>query len=73
MDKRQKAYLTSGKATVFSPLAELGVAYHANQNTRLSFGYQHINAIGNKGTTGQYDSHALFLNIDYSFKNKYKG
>jgi len=70
MDKRQKATLTSEKATGFSPLVELGVAYHVNQNTRLSFGYQYIDAIGKKETTGQYDSHTLFLNIDYTFKNK---
>lgn len=70
MDKQQITPLTSEKATGFSPLAELGLAYHINQNTRLSVGYQYIDAIGNKETTGQYDSHSLFLSFDYAFKNK---
>ena len=50
----------------FSPLGELGVRYNFTERLNLSAGYQYIHRIG-KSNTGEYDSYAALVSLDYSF------
>jgi OOP family OmpA-OmpF porin len=69
MDKLQKSSATNEQATGFSPLTEAGISYAFNPVVKVSAGYQYIDAIGKKETTGQYDNHTIFLNIAYTFSS----
>lgn len=66
VDKLQKTLFSGEKATGFSPLTEMGISYAISHKVKISTNYQYINAIGKKETTGQYNSHTIFLNIGYT-------
>ncbi len=53
--------------TGLSPLVEAGLMYQFDGPWSVYTGYQYVNAIGDEGAIGAYDSHSILFGLMYQF------